>query len=294
MGIYDREYYRDDEPRGINLGGSRSVTVNLILINVAIFIVDLFLKYQDEHGVFRGQVSDALALHADLLVKPWNVWQLLSYGFVHSYDGLQHIGFNMLALWFFGRDVENYYGKKIFLQLYLSLTVLSGLIWVAANCLSFGSLVGPNSMVVGASGAISGVLMTFIFKFPKRTLLLYFVIPVPAWLLGVFWIGQDILGALAANDNIAYSAHLGGALFGFIFVKTGWHLGRFLPNNFSLQSLKPKPRLKVHNPDQKEQQHEIEADEVLRKINTYGQDSLTKKEKKILEQYSRRMQQKHR
>ncbi len=284
MGIYDRDYYREDEPRGINLGGNRSITVNLLLINAAIFILDLFLK---------GQMSAALALHADVIVHPWNAWQLLSYGFVHSHDSFKHIGFNMLALWFFGREVESYCGKKVFLQLYLSLTMLSGLVWVAATCLQNG-IDSRNFSVVGASGAISGVLMIFIFKFPKRTLLLYFVIPIPAWLLGVFWIGGDMLGSLTSNSPVAFSAHLGGALFGFVFWKTGWHLGRLLPNNFSFASLKPRPRLRVHDPDQREQQYEIEADAILRKINEHGQESLTKKEKKILEQYSRRMQQKHR
>ena len=130
MGLYDRDYVRD-EPRGLFLGGNRSMVTNIILVNVGIFLLDL---------VFFGRhLSSYLALHADLLTHPWNIWQLLTYGFAHDagrpgtpivLGDFAHVGFNMFGLWLFGRDVEGIYGRKEFLRIYLSLIVLCGLSWV--------------------------------------------------------------------------------------------------------------------------------------------------------------------
>ena len=130
MGLYDRDYVRD-EPRGSFLGGNRSMVTNLILVNVGVFLLDLVF--------FNRRLSEYLALHADLFTHPWNIWQLLTYGFAHEsgqpgtpivLGNFAHVGFNMFGLWLFGRDVESIYGRKEFLRIYLSLIVLCGLSWV--------------------------------------------------------------------------------------------------------------------------------------------------------------------
>jgi hypothetical protein len=119
-------------------------------------------------------------------------------------------------------------------------------------------------------------------------------IPIPAWLLGVIYIAQDVFGARHAADNVAYTAHLGGAAFGFLFFKTGWYLARILPSKLSMPSLKPRPKLRVHDPETQERDLTEEADKILEKISLTGQESLTPQERRTLEQYSRRMQQKRR
>jgi hypothetical protein len=93
---------------------------------------------------------------------------------------------------------------------------------------------------------------------------------------------------------VAYTAHLGGAAFGFLFFKTGWYLGRILPQRLSLPSLKPRPKLRVHDPEEHERDLTEQADRILEKISVSGQESLTADERRTLEQYSRRMQQKRR
>ena len=106
MGIYDREYYRD-EPRGYSLGGDWSAVTTLMVINVAVFLADAF---SSNHWIARTLSLDT----GDLFHQPWNVWQLLTYGFVHDPRDIWHLAFNMLGLWVFGRDVELVYGAKSF------------------------------------------------------------------------------------------------------------------------------------------------------------------------------------
>jgi membrane associated rhomboid family serine protease len=283
MGLYDRDYYREEEPRGWQLSLSQSVVVNIIVINVLIYLVDTLLQVG---------LAEMLALRSDLIERPWNFWQLLTSGFVHSPDPW-HVLFNMLALWFFGRDVEGIYGPKLFLRLYLSLIVCASLTWLISTNLTVG-VHGPS--LVGASGGVAGILTIFVFHFPTRTILLNLFIPVPAWLLGLLWLVTNISGAVMGGDNVAYTAHLGGAAFGLLFYKTHWCLFSLLPAKMAMPSLKRKPPLRVHRPPQHPQEEQLsaQADAILEKIGRQGQDSLTPNERRVLEEYSRQMQQKRR
>jgi membrane associated rhomboid family serine protease len=286
MGLYDREYYRD-EPRGIVLGGDMSVTTTLILINAAIFILD----------VFSGeQLSSTLALDSNLFREPYKFWQLLTYGFAHDPHSVRHVLFNMFFLWLFGRDVESIYGKRLYLQLYLSLIVLSGFVWLVINTLTMGGAVhegGPS--LVGASGAVTGVMVIFVLHYPTRTLLIWGVLPIPVWLLASLQLLQDISGAISRTNSgqVAYTAHLAGAAFGFLFYRTRWQLGSLIPRRFSWDRLRRKPRLRVHTEDEDDDLSR-RVDRILEKINREGQDSLTREERRLLEKASRRYQQKRR
>lgn len=289
MGIYDRDYVRD-EPRGINLSGDRTAVTNLILLNVALFVVDALTSSGGGHWL-----REHMALRADVF-QTWHLWEFVTYGFAHG--DILHMGFNMLALWFFGRDVEAIYGKKLFYQLYFSLIVLSGAVWLVCDL----ALEQGGGGVIGASGAIAGVLVVFVCHFPHRTLLLMGIIPMPAWVVAALWLGQDILSyrdVLQTSQNkanVAYTAHLGGALLGFLFYRTRWTLASLLSGSLSRMSL-PKwnsgPHLRVHDPDDDDDLEE-RVDEILRKIHEQGADSLTKEEQRLLEAASRRAQNKRR
>lgn len=292
MGVYDRDYYRSDEPRGFQLALGETIVVRLIVINVAVFLVDL---------VTEGQLSQWGALQAKALLEPWLLWQGVTYGFLHSRDSFQHILFNMLALWFFGSEIEGVYGKKLFLRLYLSFVIFSGLVWVAVTMWQYPRPMLPIFHAIGASGAIAGILTLFVLHFPRRTIYLHFLIPVPAWLLGVLYLASDIGGLLGVTQGttpIAYAAHLGGVAAGALYYMTGWSLLSWFPQEWSLRGLRGgrrSPRLRVRaEPTAREQELSDQADAVLEKIARSGQDSLTAEERRILADYSRRMQQKHR
>lgn len=303
MGLYDRDYVRD-RPPGFFLGGDRSMVANLILINVGIFLADL---------LFSGQISEALALRADLFSHPWNFWQLLTYGFVHDPGDVEHIvlknfahvGFNMFGLWLFGRDVEAIYGRKEFLRIYLSLVVLCGLVWVIVqNLLVSAGHPLHSEVVIGASGAVLGIMVLYVTHYPRRVFYFWGVLPVPAWVLCVLFLLQDLAGfgesLRGAGEHVAYEVHLAGALFAFVYRRTGWNWGRVLPSSWprSLR-LRSGPKLKVHRPSRAEPENEEEdlserVDQILAKISEKGEGSLTREERRILETASRRYQQRRR
>src|SRR5687768_13874738 len=126
MGIYDREYYRE-EPRGLHLGAPRTMVMYLAVVSAEIFLADLL--------VLTGDVADLLALEADLFRQPWQAWQLVTHAFVHA--DILHIVFNMLGLWWFGVEMEHLYGSRRFLGFYLTAAILAGLGWVGAENLLF-------------------------------------------------------------------------------------------------------------------------------------------------------------
>jgi len=290
MGIYDREYYQRQRP-GIDLGGDRMMVTNLILINIGIYVVELLVRGEPNEP---NAVTANLALRSDLASHPWNFYQLLSYGFLHDPRDLRHILFNMLGLWFFGRDVELKYGRKEFLSLYLSLVVLSGLVWVVVEHVTRWAAEGSITHLVGASGAVTGMLLLFAMNFPHRTVLLFFVLPMPAWVFAGILILMDLQGAVTRAGNVAYVCHLAGAALALVYFRTGWTLHRLVPRGVSLKSVGRRAKLRIHNPPDDDSNLEPQVDEILRKIQQYGQDSLSNKERRLLQKASRRYRERER
>jgi len=282
MGIYDRDYYRGDPRPGpsVTLRAPTTIVGALILINVAVFFAN---------GLLTGRSNEIaywLSAHGDTLTKPWMWWQLLTYGFVHSPSDLKHIIFNMLGLFFLGRAVEMHYGRAEFLRLYLAMLVVGSLVWVLGNQNS------PHAALMGASGAVTGVVVLFALNFPHQTLLLFFVLPVPAWLVGVLVVVSDALGAMGreSSGNIAYGVHLAGAAFAFLYFRFGWNLTRLTRGKFSRINFRRRPKLRIHDPGRDEADLSAKVDRILEKIHTQGEASLTRKERRILESASRRYQ----
>ncbi len=275
MGIYDRTYYRDDESG--NLLHGRSMVFWLIVVNVVVFFLDSLLN---EWPV------KYLELNSDLLHTPWECWRLVTYGFVHQAPW--HILWNMLGLYFFGRAIEEIYGPREFLRIYLMLDVMSGLVWVLAE--NAAGYQGMGHTCIGASGAVIGILILSVLHFPQQIIYFFGVFPMRAWVLGAIVIGVDLLGAMpqATNDHVAHTAHLAGALFAFIYYRTGWNLGRMLPSRWP--RLKRPTKLKLHDPEAEERQLARQVDAILEKISRDGEASLTKQERRTLEQASRRYQ----
>ena len=334
MGIHDREYYRDeDAPYGLRLGGSRMLVTNLVIINLAIFAVDAFtspVSFETANGVVRLDdippesrrnlpiesmrihsrwLDDVMSLDADIIRKPWKCWQLITYGFAHAPIGsranIWHVGMNMLVLWMFGREIEMKYGRGEFLRFYLLAIVFAAVVWLAVRYLTVLVMSGGNLAaltrgplgggMLGASGAVTAVFLLFVFNYPKRTVYIWGILAVPAWVVGAIFVGIDLMGALSGGGHVAYEAHLAGAAFGSAYYLLGLNFSRLLPGGrfVSLrQWIKPRPKLKVHDPEDVDDNLDDEADRVLDKLHRLGESSLNAKERRILEAYSRRMRQK--
>jgi membrane associated rhomboid family serine protease len=285
MGIHDREYYRDDQTAGVSLG-QQSMVTKIIIVTVVIYLINAFLPSID--------LMHEMASSAGDLFKPWLWWRFLTSGFAHAPGTINHILFNMAGLFFLGRTVETKLGQSEFLRFYLVAIVLGSVAQALRAYLMDPGADGWTGCY-GASGAVSAVVILFICYYPKATLLVFFVIPAPAWVVGVFYIAISVLGANGIGDpHIAHDVHLVGVAFGFAYYCFRWNLGRFMPGSGAMKALKRKPKLRVHDPDSDHQGRDSEADALLEKVNREGMNSLTAREQKILEEYSRRMRQKHR
>lgn len=313
MGIHDREYYREEQQGGVRwqLGSpAQSAAMQLVAAIVLVYIV----------CVLAGeQVTGFLSLQAESLYKPWMWWQLISYSFVHDTNWAWHLVGNLLGLWFFGTEVESVFGRRTFLRLYFGAVILGAMVWVA-RLYFLGS---PDVefltryTLLGASGGVTAVIILFCLKFPTRIIYLMFVLPAPAWLLGLIIVAGDLLLGRGSSEGIAFDVHLVGAVLGFLYFQFGDLLGwtdgavrtrRVRTSARSTGStgggwfgwLKPKPKLKIHQPttdepiDPEVDYDELDerGDEVLAKMHREGEESLTEEERKILAAYSRRMQQK--
>ena len=298
MGLYDRDYYREDKP-GIRLGGDWSAVTTLIVINAVVFLAEIFTS----DPVAGSSVQRFLELKPDLLHNPWNAWQLLTYGFAHA--DIWHIAFNMFGLWVFGRDVETVYGRTEFFKVYISLIVLSGL---------FNSILqnasGNFGPVLGASGGVMGMAVLFACHFPRRTMYIIPIpVPIPAAVLVAMYIALDLFGTMNKQSGVAHWAHLGGAAFGFLYYKTGWSLFRLWPRSWSLGRIRlptGRPKFRVHREAEEDDiepepdtylttgRMQKRVDELLEKISRSGEASLSEEERQFLAEASRRYQQRRR
>lgn len=206
-----------------------TVTKNLLIINVLCFFGGVVaMKY----GI---DLNDLLGLHF-FMASDFNPAQLITYMFMHG--GFQHIFFNMFALWMFGRTLEQVWGPKRFLSYYMVCGIGAGLVQELVQYIQYvtelsqydsvntGIAVIPmaeylNLMTtVGASGAIYGILLAFGMLFPNSQM---FVFPIPFPVKAKYFVMgyaalEIFLGLGASTDGVAYFAHLGGMIFGFILI----------------------------------------------------------------------------
>jgi rhomboid family protein len=294
MGIYDRDYQRGyyGQAPGFHLGGSLTLTSKIAIVMFGVYVVQMLTRGQFPND---GWFTDLFSLHANFVKQPWRFFELLSYGFLHDVWDLKHIIFNMIAFWFFGRSVEYRYGRQEFLAFFLTAIVASGLAWTLGEYIANRQLTPVQ--ILGASGGISAVLIVFCFNFPHQMVYIYGVLPIPAWVFAILFVGMDIFGAsgrpVGGQANVAYTAHLGGAVFGFLYYQWGGRLERLLPSGAMWKRLRPKPKLRVIDPDSPESSDDStdeQVDAILQKIQEHGRDSLTRRERGILEEASREYQ----
>ena len=235
-------------------------------------------------------------------LKQGFVWQLLTYQFMHA--GVLHILLNGWAIYVFGHAIEETLGWKKYLTLYLSSGVIGGLFQTLAAWLWPEHFGGP---VVGASAGAFGLVAAFAMLFPERelTLLLFFIIPIRLTAKMLLILSAVLAGAglVFPVSNIANAAHLGGMLAGVVFIRQ-FVQGRWLPWKFPARRAAPRELVNVRTaksgswrssagkPDEEQSTDEFvksEVDPILDKISAHGIQSLTERERKILENARARM-----
>lgn len=186
--------------------------VRWLLIANAVCFVLYFLAARTEFARFFAH----LALSPRAVLTQFELWQLVTYMFLHSPLGFGHILMNMLALWMFGGPLEDTWGTRRFLRFYFFCGVGAGICVVVMNTLA-GSM---DSRTIGASGAVYGVLIAFGILFPRAIIYLFLMFPIEArWF--VLILGAIVfLSAIGdTGGGVSHFAHLGGLLFGYLWLR---------------------------------------------------------------------------
>jgi len=154
------------------------------------------------------------------VIHELRVWQLGTYMFLHG--GFFHIGFNMLALWMFGAELEAHWGTRFFLKYYFVSGIGAAVLTVLFSLLPFGFAEQVYySVVIGASGAIYALLLAYGLYFPQRRIYMYFLFPIPARTFVMILGGIELLSSLSAGGGVANATHLGGLVVGYLYLKSG-------------------------------------------------------------------------
>jgi membrane associated rhomboid family serine protease len=270
----------NNEPRNIgSMVGLTSSVKFLLILNVAIFL----LQY-----MFHMPFADRFALPSHWWTSSFSFWKLFTYMFVHG--GPAHLFANMLGLFFIGPTVERTIGSYRFFILYYVSGILGGLGWsMIADPFyidEYGTQIVP--ICVGASGAVMGVLGAFGALYPNAKLLLWFVIPVRAWVLVLglaLWELHETTGEPLVG-GIANAAHLIGGIAGFSYALSLKHpnLMKMLKSKFSGVS---KAKYNRNPPPKEDRLSKAEVDAILDKIGREGMGALSPRERELLKRATR-------
>lgn len=264
-----------------------NIVEKLIYLNVALFICTLLISVLQ--GLYKGEMNfimEWFSLDNDintLFKKPWSI---LSYGFLHA--GFLHILMNMIVLYFIGNLFLEYFTEKQLLNFYILGTLFGGIFFLFSQNY-FPLFEGKSTVLVGASAGISAIIIGITTYMPNYQIKLRFIGFVKLWYLAAFWIGLDILGLIGSNAG-GHFAHLGGALFGFIYVSRASNKEiSFFNNLWSMFSSKNKKMKTVYKSSTKRKNNvnntnsnQVKIDAILDKISKSGYDTLTKEEKDFL------------
>ena len=232
----------------------------LVSVNFGIFLLQTIARTE-------GMFFPLFGLVPKLVWSEFMLWQPFTYLFFHG--SIWHVLINMFVLWMFGSELERLWGKEHFLKFYFVTGVGAGLVTI---------IFGLNSMtpIVGASGAVYGVLLAYGLTYPNRTVYLYGIIPIKSlW----FVIGIGVIAFMSSFDNISqisHLTHLSGMVIGYLMLKRPV---RFNDLWFTIR--KRTLEYKIKHEEKKVSQHqeiEREIDSILDKINREGFDSLTSEE----------------
>src|SRR6185436_3619417 len=277
----------------------------ILALNIGVYFLQLTLFGSDA-------VYSALALDPARFPAAW--WTIGTYMFVHAW--LAHLAFNMFTLWMFGPRLEQEWSTRSFVQFYL---------WCGLGGAIAHLALAQHSAVIGASGAISGVLVAYALRWPDEEVYLFGVIPMKSrWLVAAL-LAMNVIFALSPSSRIDWTAHVGGMAVGWIFLKVyavggltrvkGWvssvpdeseDMPRAVPRNRGpmrerggnvdevversnavvLRERKPLQ----HIPKQETpKEYAAKVNQLLDKISQHGIGSLSREERRILEEMSRKL-----
>ena len=269
-----RYHYQSSFSRG-NYFGPRLFTDTiklLVSINFLVFLLQ----------TISGQERILFQLFGMVPKNTWSqlmVWQPFTYLFFHG--GIWHVLINMFVLWMFGSELETVWGKKEFLKYYFITGIGSGLVTIF---FSLNSLIP----VVGASGAVYGILLAYGLTFPNRYVYLYFLIPVKVKFFVIVIGGIAFFSTIGAGSSgVSHLTHLSGMLIGLGYLKSNYKLD-MVKNILVKQKDSIRHRI-IKNKRRRDEDLRFEVDQLLDRINEVGYDGLSDKQKKLLYEASKKL-----
>ena len=261
-----------DSYAGGGFGAPRLTPVvkGLLIANVAVFLLQGLVQL-----IFRGPYLELwLGLWPEDVFTRGYVWQLITYAFLHDTRSLLHILFNMLFLFWFGRDIELRIGPRRLLILYFG-SALAGALAFSLVRLATGAASGP---VIGASGAVMALLVLAGIYWPDRMILVFFLFPMKLRHFVILAIAIDLWNEIfGAQAGVAGLAHLGGAAFGlaFHFLEPAW------------RTLDERLRQAAYRRAQAgAAEREAALNRILDKVHEHGIHTLSSREKRFLKRIS--------
>ncbi|MGR3317155.1 MAG: rhomboid family intramembrane serine protease [Candidatus Anammoxibacter sp.] len=291
-----RHHYRNDF--NLSIGGKWTRTIMILIIaNVSVFLIQLLFSTLSNYWSTNHVELLAISPLGETPLQPWYypasniftklfwlyppdtigkvwIWQMVTYTFLHSITDPWHLIFNMLVLWMFGSEVERALGTRKFLSLYFTAGIFAGIC-----CCIFT----PNNPILGASGAIFAIEVAFAMYYPNSIVIFYFF-PIKAKYLIMLFASFTIINCLIPKGgHVAHFAHLGGLLYGFLFVRYSSSVNELITTWGRRRQFKEI----TEREDLQER-----VDSILVKVHREGMSNLTKKERSFLNNASKIYKQK--
>ena len=247
----------------------------LVSVNFGIYILQSVSGKEDVFFRLFGLVPSTFI--SDLML-----WQPFTYLFFHapfySSVGISHILLNMLGLWVFGRELEQAWGKTKFLRYYFIIGIGSGLI-------TYFFQMNSDNPVIGASGAVYGILLAYGVSYPNRMLYIWGLIPVRSMWLVIIMGSIAFFGLLGNADGISHVTHISGMLIGYVLLKKKW---RWRDIWFAIRKKTIEFQVQRYEENSiKKKMLQKDIDVILEKIQKVGFIGLSDKEKRKLYEASK-------
>ncbi len=311
MGIYDRDYYRENSGR-LSFGIRFQACTMLSVVYVCIFLFQAAIRDGDFDRLQHGSLAEPLQLKASKVLDG-ELWRVVTYAFVHDPSSIVPIALNIIFLISFGRQLEAYIGWKEFLAYYLLAGFLAGLGFTVA-----ATILGSDDALLGPVGSVTATLVLFAMRCPRRSVLLFFVVPCRVWapltsylIINLVWDGSWHPAAIGAEATAAAFAlfchHCTRRVPNWLPRMPSSSIGT--PNRPHLQIFSEEPAdgetasltapgssaaasyASAHTPSatavgaspaRLDEHLEAKLDEVLKKVNMHGQNSLSDEERAVL------------
>jgi membrane associated rhomboid family serine protease len=256
---------------GSGIRGITPVVKWLLIINFAIYI---FVKLVPSVGQYVYELGVVYPYSFGNIIQ---VWRLVTYQFLHDPGLIWHLVFNLMVLYFMGPFVERSFGSRAFLKFYLVCGAAGGIVYTLLA--SVGILeIGP---MVGASGAIYGVVIAVAVMYPRMKVLLWGIIPMTMVWLVVLVVIMSMINIASGTNRGGEAAHLSGLAMGFLYMKyKPWITRRRMERQKGAWAQKVD----------RERNFQSEVDRILDKVHREGVNTLNSNEKKTLQEATRREQ----